>query len=120
MILIKLRNKILKIIFASIFIVIFVLFILFNSIFTYSFKNYISDIREKRFEDLKTQLSYLLQDDDLNSISSKVGIFAYTENIEIEILDADNNPIAKFNKLDNSYKLITKEYKIETKNILSN
>lgn len=115
-ILIKLRNKILKIIFASIFIVIFVLFILFNSIFTYSFKNYISDIREKRFEDLKTQLSYLLQDDDLNSISSKVGIFAYTENIEIEILDSDNNPIAKFNKLDNSYKLITKEYKIINNN----
>lgn len=113
---IKLRNKILKIIFTSIFIVVFILFILFNIIFKYSFKNYISDIREKRFEDLRNQISYLLQDDDLTSLSSNVGIFAYTENIQIEIFDSDNNPVASFNKLDNSYNLITKEYKIVNNN----
>lgn len=65
---------------------------------------------------MKTQISYLLQDDDLTSLGSKVGIFAYTENIQIEIFDSENTPVASFNKLDDSYNLITKEYKIVNNN----
>lgn len=109
----KLRNKLLLYILQSILIVIVILGILFNFIFDNNFNSYLSNVREERFEQIKTQIGILLKKSDINTLSASLGTYALMEDIEIEVFDENGKSLVRFNPLLDDKEIIQKSYGIQ-------
>lgn len=111
----KLKNKLLLYMFQGIIIVIIVLGILFNFIFDRNFNSYLFDVREARFDQIRSQIGLLLKINDTNTLIASLSGYANMEEIEIEIQDKDGKTTHRFNPLNEDRELIQKPYKIEDK-----
>ncbi|WP_425540173.1 sensor histidine kinase [Microaceticoccus formicicus] len=109
----KLKNKLLLYMFQGIIIVIIVLGILFNFIFDKNFNSYLFDVRQDRFDQIKSQIGLLLKMSDTDTLIASLSGYAEMEDIEIEILDSNNKSLYKFNPLKEDRELIQKSYEMQ-------
>lgn len=100
MVKIKLRKSLLKNILIPSLTSFIALFILFNLLFNYSFNSYLEKTRMKRFEELKVNISHIISNQDLESLADSISLFAYMEDVEIEILSSKGESLGIFNPLD--------------------
>lgn len=110
---IKLRHSLIKNILISTISSFVLLFIIFNILFNYTFINYLKDVRANRFDELRRQISLILQTEDFESITSNIGVFAYTEGVQIKVYDGNTKLLASYNPLkEDQGKVITNSYEI--------
>lgn len=110
---IKLRHSLIKNILISTLSSFVLLFIIFNILFNYNFINYLKDVRSNRFDELRSQISIILQTQDFDSIASNIGVFAYTEGVQIKVYDDTNKLLATYNPLGQTQeKVVTNTYDI--------
>lgn len=109
----KLKNKLLLYMFQGIIIVIIVLGILFNFIFDKNFNSYLFDVRQDRFDQIKSQIGLLLKIRDTYTLIASLSGYAEMEDIEIEILDSNSKSLYRFNPLKENRELIQKSYEMQ-------
>lgn len=109
----KLKNKLLLYMFQGIIIVIIVLGILFNLIFDKNFNSYLFDVRQDRFDQIKSQVGLLLKIKDTETLVSSLNGYANLEEVEIEILDKEGKSVYRFNPLNEKRELIQKSYEVQ-------
>lgn len=110
---IKLRHSLIKNILISTISSFVLLFIIFNILFNHTFINYLKDVRANRFDELRRQISFILQTEDFETITSNIGVFAYTEGVQIKVYDGNNKLLASYNPLEEGQgKVITNSYEI--------
>ncbi len=109
----KLKNKLLLYMFQGIIIVIIVLGILFNFIFDKNFNSYLFDVRQDRFDQIKSQIGLLLKIRDTDTLIASLSGYAEMEDIEIEILDSNSKSLYRFNPLKENRELIQKSYEMQ-------
>lgn len=95
----KLRSRIILNMMQILLIVIFVLSILFNTMFTESFNRYLQTVQQQRFDTLKDEISYLLTHRGFEAIPDELARYAGNESIEIEILNEGEQSLIKINEL---------------------
>lgn len=109
----KLKNKLLLYMFQGIIIVIIVLGILFNFIFDKNFNSYLFDVRQDRFDQIKSQVELLLKIKDTETLVPSLNGYANLEEVEIEILDKEGKSVYRFNPLNEKRELIQKSYEVQ-------
>ncbi len=110
----KLRTKLILYIVESVLIAVVVLSILFNTLFTSSFNQYLKTVQMDRFEKLKGEISYLMSLHGIDSIPKELARYAGNESIEIEVRSPEGKTVAKYNELKEipDASIVRKDYSI--------